>query len=67
MYSTSATAGQRPRLQQQPGRAIDRQQQQSSGSGEFQPRQQNSDARLSQAVESAYERSRSDRSGAEQQ
>ncbi|MES2281531.1 MAG: hypothetical protein V4542_08965 [Pseudomonadota bacterium] len=45
----------RHRIQQQPQRVIDRQQQQSSGSGEFQPRQQSGGARMNQAGEFSYE------------
>ena len=52
----------RPRIQQQPGRVMDRQQQQSSGSGEFQPRQQSGGAKTNQAGESSYEHERQSRS-----
>ncbi len=55
MYSISAA---RPRTQQQPRRVMDRQQQQSSGSGEFQPRQQWETARTHQAGENSHERER---------
>ncbi len=57
----------RHRMQQQPGRSMDRQQQQSSGSGEFQPRQQNAGARLNPSGETSFERHRSEQSGAGQQ
>ncbi|MES2415320.1 MAG: hypothetical protein V4614_16085 [Pseudomonadota bacterium] len=57
----------RPRMQQQPRRVMDRQQQQSSGSGEFQPRafsssQADGQARLNQAGEQFYERGERSRS-----
>ncbi|MES2912562.1 MAG: hypothetical protein V4718_14280 [Pseudomonadota bacterium] len=56
----------RPRIQQQPLRVADRQQQQSSGSGEFQPRQQGGGARTNQAGEFSYERERTQSRGVEQ-
>jgi hypothetical protein len=56
----------RPRIQQQPRRVMDRQQQQSSGSGEFQPRQQSGGARTNQAGEFSYDRDRSQSRGVEQ-
>ncbi|MBI2727465.1 MAG: hypothetical protein HYX42_14575 [Polaromonas sp.] len=56
----------RHRLQQQPHRVIDRQQQQSSGSGEFQPRQQGSGARPGQLGESNRDRERHQLRGAGQ-
>ncbi|MES2189432.1 MAG: hypothetical protein V4454_04870 [Pseudomonadota bacterium] len=55
MNSISAA---RPRLQQQPRRVMDRQQQQSSGSGEFQPRQQGGGVKTNQSGGSPYERER---------
>ncbi|MES2400549.1 MAG: hypothetical protein V4573_11240 [Pseudomonadota bacterium] len=60
MNSISAA---RPRLQQQPARSMDRQQQQSSGSGEFQPRQQGGGIKTSQSGESHHERERTPSQG----
>ena len=56
----------RPRIQQQPRRVMDRQQQQSSGSGEFQPRQQSGGVKTNQAGESSYEREPTSSRGVEQ-
>ena len=52
--------GIKSRLQQQPVRIVDRQQQQSSGSNEFQPRhaQYGGEGRVNQADGTGHERSR---------
>lgn len=63
MYSNLAA---RPRMQQQPRRVVDRQQQQSSGSGEFQPRQKNGGARTGQAGEFSHECERPQSGGMDQ-